>query len=363
MSYNVEEQEITKLDDEEKSRLIRFYRKHDLLWRMDNQFYRNKEKRYQTKRELVDNFNGKFSIHTLEKCFHSLRTCQLREIKKIQHGVHIKRKWKFFDELSFLQENNGVGRNKVMLESFEKSLLIQFYKNNPLLWNPNHPNFTNDNVRNKLLSQFAIDLGDKMDTEELKMEWHSLYQIFKREKEKILKSRQCGSATVSNWSFFTEMDFLNKLNDELTIDSVTFTENILNYNNLTSHDYYSTNGSSNSKKRKTSQGLDDIQIKEESNRSISPDLVDVNHHFYENTNQSKFLEPFVTENAHIFGKMVSSNLLQYDPKYWSMLKKKIMEVFVDFEENNAGAFRQSMLGVDIPETNLYSPSEENYSDN
>ena len=43
----------------------------------------------------------------------------------------------------------------------------------------------------------------------------------------------------------------------------------------------------------------------------------------------------MTDRANLFGKVVADSLLQYDPKEWVYLKKKVVDVFYDFEQQKA----------------------------
>ena len=69
------------MDEEEKRLLIKIYSENPILWKSDNPDHNNKIKRAAVK-ELLSTFNNKYNIEALEKTFHSLRTCMIREIKK-----------------------------------------------------------------------------------------------------------------------------------------------------------------------------------------------------------------------------------------------------------------------------------------
>ena len=43
------------------------------------------------------------------------------------------------------------------------------------------------------------------------------------------------------------------------------------------------------------------------------------------------------ERAALFGKVVADSLLQYDPKEWCYLKKKVMDVFPDYEQHKSNS--------------------------
>ena len=38
-----------------------------------------------------------------------------------------------------------------------------------------------------------------------------------------------------------------------------------------------------------------------------------------------------------FGKVAADSLLQYDPKEWCYLKKKVIDVFYDYEQHKLGS--------------------------
>ena len=86
-----------KLSDEEKVKLIEFYKANPTLWDTSDQYYKNKVKRLLIKKRLVELFEDKFSEEHLEKTFHSLRTSMSREVKKLSSGVTPKNKWKYFN--------------------------------------------------------------------------------------------------------------------------------------------------------------------------------------------------------------------------------------------------------------------------
>ena len=99
-----------RLNDEEKKKLIEYYRNNKELWDKSDQNYNNKSRRTLMKNGLVQEFEGKFSEEQLEKTFHSLRTSFMREVKKISSGVESK--WKFFDHMEFLKAESSQNKKK-----------------------------------------------------------------------------------------------------------------------------------------------------------------------------------------------------------------------------------------------------------
>ena len=56
------------------------------MWDNADPSYRNNVKRVLITVKLVTLFEGKFSEEFLQKCFHSLRTSMIREMKKSANG-------------------------------------------------------------------------------------------------------------------------------------------------------------------------------------------------------------------------------------------------------------------------------------
>ena len=116
--------------------------------------YKNKVKKSLIKLKLVTFFDGKFSEELLEKCFHSLRTSVIREMKKSANGNESK--WKFYKDFDFLVGSLTKKKNKV--ESVEIEQLIDFYRENESLWNHHLKECRDRNLREaklrELMEQF-----------------------------------------------------------------------------------------------------------------------------------------------------------------------------------------------------------------
>ena len=52
------------------------------------------------------------------------------------------------------------------------------------------------------------------------------------------------------------------------------------------------------------------------------------------TSESKKGENSLTERANLFGKTAADNLLQCDPKDWTLIKKKIFDLSFDYKQGN-----------------------------
>ena len=119
----------------EKRILINFYKEHPLLWNGKAYPYqKNKLEKHTLKEQMVDLFHGKYKVEILERTFHVLRTSMLREVKTTdENGLHLSdKKWKFFDDLSFLKDVLKRGRNKrtTQISSEDTKNIIQFFSHN-----------------------------------------------------------------------------------------------------------------------------------------------------------------------------------------------------------------------------------------
>ena len=91
-----------KLTDAEKVKLLAFYKENNELWVTQGITRTQKAKK---KEELIEEFEGKFSIKILEKAFHSLKASFLREYKKYEKDGKVPNKpWKFYNNMLFLKE-------------------------------------------------------------------------------------------------------------------------------------------------------------------------------------------------------------------------------------------------------------------
>ena len=104
------EQIFDKISNKDIQTLLGYYRDKPVLWNSSHPDYRNREIKASAKTELGKIFDNKYSIETLEKKFHSLRTSMRREVKRTTEETtgeptNKKRKpWPYFELMSFLKE-------------------------------------------------------------------------------------------------------------------------------------------------------------------------------------------------------------------------------------------------------------------
>lgn len=324
--------ENNKLLDEEKTQLLSFYRENTLLWSSENPYYHNKARRISTKEKLAELFEGKYSLEVLEKTFHSLRTSYAREVKKEVDGILPKKKWRFMDEMQFLKEelsnnNNPSGNKKtVKLNENESEMLIDFYKSNPSLWNHNLTEYRDRNLRNVLMQKLCSEIfDDKFKEEELKRFWHNLVTTYKREKQREEASACSGSGTsdlyTSSWEHFTTMTFIDVTNN--TDESVS-----------TLDEGYQTTLTQPPQKRKRNALNEEQTAKAELWKVLAAKIgsSSTSENFQpQKSTSSMTSEEKLRERANIFGRTVVDSLMQCEPHHWPMLKKRIMDLFYEYE--------------------------------
>lgn len=303
-----------KLSDDEKFQLIDFYKDNEELW-VTNQGV-TRTQRLLKKEELVEEFGGNFKIEVLEKVFHGMRASFLREHKKHQEGNVPKKPWKFYEKMLFLKEGQTT---KVVFDDEERETLITFFNNNPALWNHGLQEYRDRNIRRASIQKLVEEFDEKFIEEDIKREWNSLLTRYKREKksEMMSKSSGAGAADVvnSNWEHYQQMLFLESTPET---DSTVCT---LNDEEVTLPA---------PKKSKITQESDaKAALWTALAKSLSSPA----------TTKLKPCQPktpgsTLEERAHLFGRTVANNLLQYDPKDWTLLKKKIFDLFFDYEQGH-----------------------------
>ena len=70
-----------KLSEEEKIKLIEFFKNNEALWSSETHF-RNNEEKASIKQQLVELYDGKYTENFLDTKFRALRTGFVRELKK-----------------------------------------------------------------------------------------------------------------------------------------------------------------------------------------------------------------------------------------------------------------------------------------
>jgi len=212
MAEDQQVQSKLKLSDEENLKLVNFYKDNKEIWSSSVSF-RSKKHKSEVKEELINLFDDAFEEAFLEKNFHALRTAFNRETKKYK-DKEPKRKWKFFDELSFLAEETV---RKTTFELEEKETLIDFFNTNPALWNHHLNEYRDRNLRDSLLEKLTEKFEGKFTKDDLKREWHNLQTTYKREKAREEGSKSSGSGTcevyTSSWEYFSQMEFLDVTGD------------------------------------------------------------------------------------------------------------------------------------------------------
>ena len=317
-----------KLSDDEKTTLINFYKENKAFWSSEVNF-RNKEEKSAVKEQLLTLFEGKYSEGFLDKNFHALRTAFSREHKKYK-GNPSKKKWKFYDQLSFLTEELEKEK-KVTFDLEEKEILIDFFNSNPPLWNHHLSEYRDRSLRDSLLEKLVNQFDGKFTKEDVKREWHNLQTVYKREKSREESSKVSGSGSCdvycSTWELFSQMEFL-----EVTGDIDT------SYTSLDS----GVCAPQAQKNKKPSRTAED-DAKTELWKSIAASLKP----------QDNFkVKSELSESASLFGKVVADFLMQYDPTEWCYLKKKVMDVFFEYEQQKSSSSRSS-----YPNHTSYLPNQ------
>ena len=162
-----------KLSDEEKKSLIAFFKEHPPLWDGTHPHHKCKRTKEELRTKLVGLFKELYSIEILEKCFHSLQTSFVRELrKKAEHAESDKKdiplkKWKFMDEMGFLEKEIN-RKKKKNFNDVETEELIDFYRENPALWNHSLKDWRDRTLRSALMEKLHDNYAGKFTIDEIK---------------------------------------------------------------------------------------------------------------------------------------------------------------------------------------------------
>ena len=106
----------------------------------------------------------------------------------------------------------------------DKEVLIAFYKQHPMQWNPKIHEYRNRDLRGTNLESLAQKLNFKYSIEKIQKEWHNLTTIYERERGRHDASQKSGAGTnevyVSQWPYYKTMEFSH---DRSTPDVATST--------------------------------------------------------------------------------------------------------------------------------------------
>lgn len=334
--------EKKNLTDDQKKQLIEFYKGNPALWDSNNPYNKNKEKREALKNALVDHFEKEFTMEKLESTFHSLRSSMIREVKK-NAGVEVPcKKWKFYTEMEFLVNELTKEKKKNSFSSDETEELIDFYRAHPSLWNHTLEEYRDRNLRESYMSKLCDQFDSKFTVNELKTCWHNTVTTYKREKMREESSQSSGMASsevyYSNWEFYNQMDFIDVTCD---VDET-----------VSSLDDSSQKDEPAKKKSKAQRASDEQSAKAELWKALTQSITQKNTNQQEKQGSSSSKnqrekevssKDDLAQRAELFGNLVADNLLQCDPKDWTLLKKKVIDLFFDYEQQKQSIQQQFPL--------------------
>ena len=218
----------------------------------------------------------------------------------------------------FLKEEPKTTR--VSFTTEERETLITFYHTNPPLWNHGLADYRDRNIRRALIQKLCEDLDDKFTEEDIKKEWNVLLTRYRKERQAKKTSRSSGAGVDdvfnSSWEHFEHMAFL-----ETTPETDSAMSTLDKSDDTTPPAPKKSKSSQESEARAALYtALAKSFEKPTSPPPSSSELKEDGNNFM--------------ERANLFGKTVAHNLLQCDPKDWTPIKKKIFDLFFDYEQGN-----------------------------
>ena len=313
--------EKKRLSDKEKVTLIEFYKNNPVLWDSDNPYYKNDKTKEPVKLKLQELFNHTYTVEALEKAFHSLRSSMLREVKRNEGSDAPSSKWKFYTHMEFLIGELTKEKRKSPEFSFEEiEDIIDYYRENPSLWNFNLQDYRDRTLREALMEKLGEQFSGKFTIPELKTCWHDILTKYKREKQREEGSRASGSGTselyFSTWEHYNQMEFTD-ITAGMDEAISTLDEDVSNQ--------------PPKKKKKEPKISEEQKAKTELWKTLATSIAQKSTSNEIPTQDSSNEMTPLEKRAQLFGKMVADSLMQCDQKDWPLLKKKVMDLFYDYE--------------------------------
>lgn len=316
-----------KLSDEEKRTLLSFYKENPVLWDSTNPYSRNKEMKDSLKNKLSELFDNNYSCEQLEKTYHSSRASMLREVKKNAAGSNLPSKqWKFYQDMEFVIPDLTREKKKTSFSSEETDDLIEFYRDNPPLWNHTLQQYRDKHLREALMNKLSQQFEGKFSVEELKTCWHNTLTMYKREKQREEGSRSSGSGLseryISQWEYFNQMEFV-----DITCE---MDETI----NTIDDDEPRVQPPTKKKRGQSEEQSAKTELWKALAHSITHNPNNQSHIQQQQVQEPSFsgTQSSLEQRAHLFGRLVADNLLQCDTRDWTFLKKKVMDMFFEYEQ-------------------------------
>ena len=85
----------------------------------------------------------------------------------------------------------------------ENEQLIDFYRENDVLWNHHLGEYHDRSLREAVLMKLEVEFEGKFTVAEIKQQWHNLSTKYKREKQREDASKSSGSGTSDVYIYQT----------------------------------------------------------------------------------------------------------------------------------------------------------------
>ena len=321
---DVEENEIQEkaqektFSIEEKKMLLSIVEENRCLWDSASPDFLNKKKKHEALKLLASSLET--TPDCIKKSLHSLRTSMVREVKRSKGNSQFKSRWNLYESMLFMREEilrslESKEEEKWTDEDIE--MLINFYKENPLLWDISLQEYRNRDSR-RLAFKKLSELLNKT-KEECKKQWHSLRVQFNKNCTRHESSKKSGSGTdevfTPSWKFY---------------DSMLFTKESLEVDASSSTLSDSFNDSEPVPKRRKNISVktnDTVDQSEKAKLDMYQAAIDVlkapSSTSNEGTSGSGEME--------VFGRLVAETLSRFDAKQRAFAKKRINDVLFDIE--------------------------------
>ena len=186
-------QDQGRLDDAGRLKLISFMKKMPCLW-SSGKF--TKTEKNKAVKELEEEFNYEHTGEELMSVWKSMRASMLREVKRVFKQKEYKSSWKFYQCMLFLKPVlDKMCQKAEEWTDEEKRTLINYYNENPSLWNHKLKDYHDKARREVLVEKLRNALEDKYETKEIISTWNNLKTYYDKERLREEGSKVSGTGT------------------------------------------------------------------------------------------------------------------------------------------------------------------------
>ena len=176
--------ETGRLDEEQRFKLIHFYKNSPVLWDTSLKLTRKalQDQKNEAINKMEEEFDLRYTSAESVAVWKSLRASMLREVKRENNPGDYHSQWKFYKPLLFLKPSLDLLNNKAEWSDEERRTVANFYQEHPSLWNHKLRDYHDKPRRQVLFQQLEEELEGKYSEKEIVSMCNNMKTYFERDR-------------------------------------------------------------------------------------------------------------------------------------------------------------------------------------